>query len=86
MIPFEALLPYGIMFSLLTICGGGLSAVHYLRNDGKRDRWNVDAFDRSLIERDIRLTGRARGQSDSPIAPKDFKLNSVWKLEKPSTS
>lgn len=86
MIPYEALLPYGVMFSLLTICGGGLSALHFYRNDYKRDRWNLDSFDTALIERDYRLTGSYRGQSNKVVAPENFKLNSIWKLSKPSAS
>jgi len=86
MIPYEALLPYGVMFSLLTIAGGGLSGIHFLRNGGKRDRWNLDRYETYLIERDYRLTGSYRGQSDAPVAPEYFKTNSIWKLAKPSPS
>lgn len=86
MIPYEALLPYGVMMTLLTVCGGGLSALHFARNGYKRDRFNLDRYETYLIERDYRLTGSYRGQSDSPIAPDYFKTNSVWKLSKPSPS
>lgn len=86
MIPFEALLPYGVMLGLLTVCGGGMSALHFIRGGGRRDLWNVDAFDRALQERDMRLVNKPRDQSDSPIAPEVFKYNSIWKLQKPSAS
>lgn len=86
MIPYEAILPYGVMFSLLTICGGGMSAIHFFRNDFKRERYNLDRFDTYLIERDYRLTGSYRGQSDTPTAPDSFKVNSIWKLSKPHAS
>lgn len=32
------------------------------------------------MERDRRLTGRIRGQTDNPIAPPGFELNSAWKV------
>lgn len=32
------------------------------------------------MERDRRLTGYLRGQSDKPIAPKGFELNNPWKV------
>lgn len=86
MIPFEALLPYAVMLGFFSIAGGGLGAVHYLRNGGKRDRWNPDDFDRQMLQRDLRLTGILRGQSDAPKAPEEFKRNSIWKLEKPTIS
>lgn len=33
-----------------------------------------------VIERDFRLTGAYREQSDKPIAPEEFKTNSWWKV------
>ncbi|CAN6651114.1 hypothetical protein TRVA0_025S00188 [Trichomonascus vanleenenianus] len=83
MIPFEALIPYGLIFGLITVAGGGLSGLHALRNNGKRDRFGLDLFERQLLERDYRLTGRIRAQSDAPIAPEAFKTSSWWKAEKP---
>lgn len=39
------------------------------------------------MERDRRLTGSLRGQSDNPVAPPGFELSSEWKVssERPDT-
>jgi hypothetical protein len=34
----------------------------------------------TVMERDRRLTGSLRGQSDSPTAPPGFELSSEWKV------
>lgn len=109
------------------VTGGGLSAVRYWQNGGKRmrrscDQWDVvSLFSWSLygircfdvpetnclsskvrtcdgrtgagngntnciflvMERDRRLTGSLRGQSDAPIAPLGFELNNPWKVSSP---
>ncbi|EJT81220.1 hypothetical protein GGTG_01204 [Gaeumannomyces tritici R3-111a-1] len=36
----------------------------------------------SMMDRDRRLTGLLRGQSDNPIAPPGFELNNPWRAEK----
>ncbi|KAH3679566.1 hypothetical protein WICMUC_000899 [Wickerhamomyces mucosus] len=69
MIPFEGLLPI-------------VSRLH--SNDGKKVRYNLDRFDRQMMERDFRLTGKFREQIDNAVAPESFKTNSAWKLEKSS--
>ncbi|GES61764.1 hypothetical protein ASPGLDRAFT_53868 [Aspergillus terreus] len=45
-VPFEALLPYGIMITMFGVTGAGLTAVKYFSNDGKKARWNRDLWDR----------------------------------------
>ncbi|CAL8583064.1 hypothetical protein XPA_008700 [Xanthoria parietina] len=35
----------------------------------------------AVMERDRRLTGMLRGQTDNPKAPPGFELNNPWKLE-----
>ncbi|KAL8328542.1 hypothetical protein RB601_007189 [Gaeumannomyces tritici] len=35
-----------------------------------------------VMDRDRRLTGLLRGQSDNPIAPPGFELNNPWRAEK----
>ncbi|CDO54690.1 NIMM subunit of mitochondrial NADH:ubiquinone oxidoreductase (complex I), putative [Geotrichum candidum] len=82
MIPFEALLPWGVILGLMTVAGGAMNSIHSARNNGKRDLYGLDKWDRQLIERDFRLTGAYREQSDKPIAPEEFKTNSWWKVEK----
>ena len=32
------------------------------------------------MQRDMRLTGTLRGQTDKPIAPFGFELNSKWRV------
>ncbi|EDN90913.1 hypothetical protein SS1G_00313 [Sclerotinia sclerotiorum 1980 UF-70] len=100
-VPFEALLPYGIMLAMFGITGAGLSGMRALQNGGKRARHSVDAWDRQsklyltqfytvmygtdcdvVMDRDRRLTGFLRGQTDNPSAPLGFELNNPWRLEK----
>ncbi|KAF9888096.1 hypothetical protein FE257_009232 [Aspergillus nanangensis] len=50
-VPFEALLPYGIMITMFGVTGAGLSAVKYFANDGKKARWNRDLWDRQSMYR-----------------------------------
>lgn len=84
MIPFEGLLPWGIILTFLTAGGSYVSVSRYLTNDNKRVRYNLDQFEKQLIERDFRLTGKFRAQSDEAVAPQAFKTNGIWKLEKTS--
>lgn len=81
-VPFEALIPYGIVVAMIGVTGAGLSVVKHFANDGKKARWNLDTWDRQMMERDLRLTGQKRGQSGNAVAPKGFELNNPWKLEK----
>ncbi|KAI0477517.1 hypothetical protein GGR56DRAFT_637676 [Xylariaceae sp. FL0804] len=80
-IPFEALLPYGIVLAMFGVTGGGLSAFRHYQNGGKRARRSLDTWDRAMMDRDRRLTGSLRGQSDDPIAPPGFELNNPWRCE-----
>jgi hypothetical protein len=45
-VPFEALLPYGIMVVMFGVTGGGLASLEWLRNGGKRHRHGLDTWDR----------------------------------------
>ncbi|PKY02625.1 hypothetical protein P168DRAFT_187695 [Aspergillus campestris IBT 28561] len=81
-VPFEALIPYGIIIGMFGVTGIGLGAVKTLSNEGKRARWNRDLWDRVMMERDYRLTGTKRGQSTNVVAPKGFEVSNPWKLEK----
>ncbi|KNG82141.1 hypothetical protein ANOM_009656, partial [Aspergillus nomiae NRRL 13137] len=81
-VPFEALIPYGIIVGMFGLTGAGLTAVKWLGNDGKKARWNRDLWDRVMMERDLRITGSLRGQSGNAEAPKGFELSNPWKLEK----
>ncbi|KAF2178214.1 hypothetical protein K469DRAFT_731714 [Zopfia rhizophila CBS 207.26] len=81
-IPFEALLPYGIMIGMFAFTGGALGQLRWMQNGGKRPRHGLDAWDRTAVmERDRRLTGFARGQTDRAEAPPGFELNNPWRVE-----
>ncbi|KAJ6089875.1 hypothetical protein N7467_005091 [Penicillium canescens] len=41
-VPFEALLPYGIIITMFGATGYGLHYVKRFANDGKKARWNRD--------------------------------------------
>ncbi len=55
------------------------------RNDGKPRRYNVDPWDRVLMERDSRLTGNVNKQMCEPEAPEYFKTNSALELSRPAS-
>ncbi|KAA6411059.1 MAG: hypothetical protein FRX48_05370 [Lasallia pustulata] len=80
-VPFEALLPYGIMLGLFGFSGAALSKVRHMQNGGKRARHSLDRWDRVLMDRDRRLTGYLRGQTDNVVAPPGFELNNPWRME-----
>ncbi|PUU77605.1 hypothetical protein B9Z19DRAFT_1085987 [Tuber borchii] len=81
-IPFEAFLPYAIMISMFGVSSVGLVVVKRIKNEGKHPRYNLDVWDRQMMDRDKRLTGSFRGQTDNPVAPPEFAVNSEWKLSK----
>ncbi|KAJ5101670.1 hypothetical protein NUU61_003892 [Penicillium alfredii] len=81
-VPFETLIPYGIIIGMFTATGAGLYTVKRWANDGKKARWNRDLWDRQMMERDLRITGSWRGQSSNHQAPKGFEVSNPWKLEK----
>ncbi|KYK55166.1 hypothetical protein DCS_07128 [Drechmeria coniospora] len=81
-VPFEALLPYAIMITMFGVTGTGLAAVKKWRNEGKRPRYSLDQWDRQMMERDRRLTGTLRGQTNLPEAPLGFELSNGWRMEK----
>jgi len=81
-VPFEALIPYGIMIGMFAFTGAALSKVRHMQNGGKRARHSIDQWDRQMMDRDRRLTGYLRGQSDKVEAPPGFELNSPWRMEK----
>ncbi|KAK6851225.1 hypothetical protein PG990_007882 [Apiospora arundinis] len=81
-VPFETLIPYGIILAMFGVTGAGMSKIKNMQNGGKRARRSVDQWDRQMMDRDRRITGFLRGQSDSPIAPPGFELNNPWRVEK----
>ncbi|RDW88991.1 hypothetical protein BP6252_01023 [Coleophoma cylindrospora] len=97
-VPFEALIPYGIMLAMFGISGAGMSKIRHMQNGGKRGRRSLDQWDKYepfeqsnsnfdtntmiVMDRDNRLTGMLRGQTDNVDAPRGFELNNPWRLEK----
>ncbi|KAK5995053.1 hypothetical protein PT974_03446 [Cladobotryum mycophilum] len=45
-LPFETLLPYGIMIVMFGVTGTGLAAFKTWQNEGKRPRYSLDQWDR----------------------------------------
>ncbi|KAI8379473.1 uncharacterized protein BYT42DRAFT_568927 [Radiomyces spectabilis] len=82
-VPFEALIPFGLMAGLITVSASGLSMVKYYANDRKPHRYGLDNWEKQMMERDRRMTGSLRGQLAEPTAPAAFATNSVWYLETP---
>ncbi|KAJ6047976.1 hypothetical protein N7460_004123 [Penicillium canescens] len=66
-VPFEALLPYGIIITMFGVTGYGLHYVKRFANDGKKARWNRDLWDRQIQQ--------------SPSTP-GFDVSNPWKIEK----
>ncbi|CAK7197554.1 hypothetical protein SEUCBS139899_000202 [Sporothrix eucalyptigena] len=81
-VPFETLIPYGIIIVMFGVSGAGMSKIRHMQNGGKRARRSVDQWDRVMMDRDRRLTGLLRGQSDNPVAPPGFDVNNPWRVEK----
>ncbi|KAI1200207.1 hypothetical protein F5X97DRAFT_102905 [Nemania serpens] len=81
-VPFEALIPYGIILVMFGATGAGLSKLRHWQNGHKRPRRSLDQWDRQMMDRDRRLTGLLRGQSDEPLAPTGFEFNNPWRVEK----
>ncbi|KAK4927949.1 hypothetical protein LTR66_016258 [Elasticomyces elasticus] len=79
-VPFETLLPYGLMLGLFGVTGASVSTLRWYTNDYKRPRRGLDRWDRQMIERDMRITGKMRGQSDVVEAPLGFEVSNQWKV------
>ncbi|OHE93449.1 hypothetical protein CORC01_11224 [Colletotrichum orchidophilum] len=45
-VPFETLIPYGIMIAMFGITGTGLHVIKGIQNGGKKPRWGLDQWDR----------------------------------------
>ncbi|KAF6815254.1 hypothetical protein CPLU01_14194 [Colletotrichum plurivorum] len=84
-VPFETLIPYGIMVAMFGITGTGLAVIKGIQNGGKKPRWGLDQWDRvsrPVMDRDRRLTGDLRGQTDNAEAPPGFELNNPWRVSR----
>ncbi|RPD66852.1 small secreted protein [Lentinus tigrinus ALCF2SS1-7] len=83
-VPWEALIPFGLVTVMFGATGTLLNTSKRLQNQGKPVRYNVDAWDDMMMDRDKRLTGHKRGQVAEPYAPDEFETNSVWYTERVS--
>ncbi|KAJ3219274.1 hypothetical protein HDU67_001893 [Dinochytrium kinnereticum] len=82
-LPLEALSALAVIGVLGIAFRSGLKEYQKFENYGKPKRFNVDRWDRRMMERDSRLTGNVNFQSDQTQAPESFKVNSAWELERP---
>ena len=80
--PFEALSAFAIIGVLGFGMRFGLKEYQKYENFNKPKRWNVDKWDRRMMERDSRLTGNVNIQSSNPIANPAFSTNSALELER----
>ncbi|EIW61580.1 small secreted protein [Trametes versicolor FP-101664 SS1] len=83
-VPWEALIPFALLTTMFGAAGTLLNTSKRLQNQGKPVRYNVDAWDGMMMDRDARLTGHKRGQATEPFAPEEFETNSAWYTERAS--
>ncbi|KZS91213.1 small secreted protein [Sistotremastrum niveocremeum HHB9708] len=81
-VPWEAFIPFALLTTMFAATGTLVNVAKRGQNDGKPPRYNVDAWDEMMMERDRRLTGSHRGQSVDVEAPKQFATNSSWYTER----
>ncbi|TDL29897.1 small secreted protein [Rickenella mellea] len=81
-VPWEALIPFGLLTTMFAAAGTLLNTSKMAQNQGKPPRYKIDAWDEMMMERDRRLTGHTRGQRSDPTPPEGFETNSVWYTEK----
>ncbi|KJY00576.1 hypothetical protein TI39_contig323g00016 [Zymoseptoria brevis] len=81
-VPFESLLPYVVCTAFFGLTGAGLSKLRHMQNGGKRPRHSIDQWDKQMMDRDRRLTGFLRGQTDNTKAPSGFELSNPWRVER----
>ncbi|TFK29026.1 hypothetical protein FA15DRAFT_457201 [Coprinopsis marcescibilis] len=77
-VPWEALIPFGLLTAMFGTAGTLLNLSTRAQNEGKPPRFNLDKWEENMMQRDTRLTGTKRGQTANPIAPSAFSTNSVW--------
>ncbi|KAI0539074.1 hypothetical protein GGR58DRAFT_500512 [Xylaria digitata] len=57
-VPFEALIPYGIVLAMFGATGAGLSKLKHWQNGNKRQRRSLDQWDRQSTNFEPRLHSR----------------------------
>ncbi|RDB20154.1 hypothetical protein Hypma_012953 [Hypsizygus marmoreus] len=81
-VPWEALIPFGLLTVMFGAAGTLLNTSTRGQNQGKPARYGIDNWDDMMMRRDERLTGNKRGQTSDPVAPPEFATNSVWYTER----
>ncbi|KNE56026.1 hypothetical protein AMAG_17860 [Allomyces macrogynus ATCC 38327] len=66
-VPFEAILPLGIIATMFMVGGAGVGALQRISTQGKPQRLNLDDWDRAFMARNERLTGHKYGQSAEAV-------------------
>ncbi|KAI0053751.1 small secreted protein [Auriscalpium vulgare] len=80
-VPWEALIPFGLVTVMFGTAGTLLNVSKRAQNEGKAPRYHIDSWEGMMMDRDRRLTGHARKQSDNPTAPDGFETSSAWYSE-----
>ncbi|KAL5606291.1 hypothetical protein BROUX41_002706 [Berkeleyomyces rouxiae] len=65
-VPFEALIPYGIITVMFGVTGAGLGAVKYWQNGWKAPRWALDDWDRQSTMKSILYSQHLRSIDPRP--------------------
>ncbi|KAH7887475.1 NADH dehydrogenase 1 alpha subcomplex [Phlebopus sp. FC_14] len=78
-VPWEALIPFGLLTTMFAAAGTLFNTSKLAQNQGKPLRYNIDAWDEMMMERDRQLTGHFRGQKSDPTPPEDFLARYGWK-------
>ncbi|KZO98087.1 small secreted protein [Calocera viscosa TUFC12733] len=71
-VPWESLIPFGLLVVMFGVAGTGLKASRMYQNDWKYPRYSIDNWDEMMMTRDEQLTGSRRGQTMDPIAPAGY--------------
>ncbi|KAI9033332.1 hypothetical protein DFJ74DRAFT_701437 [Hyaloraphidium curvatum] len=83
-IPVDTWLPFVMIIGMFAVARYGLMFTQRWENEWKPKRWRVDEWDRQMMIRDQRLTGKIREQAANAEAPVEFETNSKWNLERTS--
>ncbi|PHH50049.1 hypothetical protein CFIMG_006657RA [Ceratocystis fimbriata CBS 114723] len=67
-VPYEALIPYGIITLMFGITGAGLGTVKYWQNGWKTPRWALDNWDRADFDT------RVMNFRPFPVTNRKFKI------------
>ena len=67
------------MTAFFGVAGHGVGFIRYWDNGWKNDRYDLDPWDRKMMERDLLLTGTKRGQISDAVAPEHFKTSHITK-------